>query len=186
MLRNLALLALLVGSSTSSDVSLLRGGTVGEVAPYNFAEAALDLSDDWCYYLKVCCDGGCEESRTDYESGAEVREANVCRTQCLDRGGRKCNWSWRGEYCGNGGGGGGRSSRIECLAPHPSNIRKKGHDEICDEQDEKDVPYVCEDGTKMCCTDSSMTEVNFKDPDWAKMGTCRKKSDEVDAILEDA
>jgi hypothetical protein len=26
--------------------------------------------------------------------------------------------------------------------------------------------------------------VNFKDPDWAKMGTCHKKSDEVDAILD--
>lgn len=80
MLRNLALLAVLAVTSIDVRAHVLRGVTDYELLAYGVEE------EDNCnhYYLKVCCNGICEEKETTYKSRDEVGNAQVCKTQCFD------------------------------------------------------------------------------------------------------
>lgn len=137
-----------------------------------------DGSDRTCkhYWLTITCRGddtsSTETSETDMTSSQEVRDADVCQ-ECMDGGGTHCSWNWKAEGCTNGGGGGGNNkSSIKCTKPNRKRIQSEGQQAVCDSLEDRPVMYECEDGSRLCCTESDMRKVNFSNKDW---GECRMK-----------
>ena len=64
---------------------------------------------------------------------------------------------------------------IDCVGPNGIGT-KRTHAEACDDTAAQgfSVPYSCEEGQKLCCSVSSITETNFGNP--SKYGTCEKVS----------
>ena len=133
--------------------------------------------DDECseYSLKVCCDGVCTEEPTEFKTSAQVRAAKVCSSLCLKKGGRKCNWRWHARGCP---GRKKKGNSISCIEPHQYKVRRDGHEAVCSRLGAKNVRYVCdgESKPKLCCSDSGITSVTFKNkPSW---GECTKMGEE--------
>ncbi|KAL7526491.1 hypothetical protein ACHAWF_001795 [Thalassiosira exigua] len=178
MMRKLSLsLALMVGAAASVSVDahtpLLRGIPEDtEVEAYNFVE---ELEAGQCtpsYWIRVKCAGDNEwreKQKTNFKSKEEITAANVCG-ECNGKG---CAWQWGGIGCAQRGAG------IQCTIPHQHKVASEGHEAVCNNHGARHVPYECEDGTKMCCTESSMTEATFD-----KYGKCSKKG-EVEVISDE-
>ncbi|KAL9182687.1 hypothetical protein ACHAXT_013339 [Thalassiosira profunda] len=59
---------------------------------------------------------------------------------------------------------------IKCTKPNPRRVQREGHEAVCNGFATRDNMYECQDGSKLCCTDSDLRRVTFKNKGW---GQCR-------------